>query len=210
MTQLLLLLQSDVGGGIAAPAQNGQAGRDRPGSAQDGRLDNAATTPRADYAVPANPYRYAPCRAMLVAPGSPPYCAVRLCRYISCKALTCRRSPKPWQLRGLRVGMVKERVLPFPYMHAAGDSPGSIADKALNRGCRDVTLMVKASNALKSQGASSQHEASASSMQSAKSMGNLRSKPSWTRLQQDTLKAKRGATQHQSQGFNGLVQGTDR
>lgn len=98
--------------------------------------------------------------------------------------------------------------MPVSYMHAAVGSPGSIADRALNRGCRDVTLMVKASSALKSNGSSSQHESSNNSLQSAKSMGNLASKPSWTKLQQDNLKAKRGRTQHQSQGFNGLVQGT--
>ena len=88
-----------------------------------------------------------------------------------------------------------------------------LVDSALYWLCRDVTLMVKASSAMRSQGSSNQSEASSNNLQSARSMGNLAplgSKPSWTKLQQDNLKAKRARTQHQSQGFNGLVQGTDR
>ena len=76
--------------------------------------------------------------------------------------------------------------------------------------CRDVTLMVKATNAMRSQGPPSQNESSSQSLHAAKSMGNLNSKPSWTKLQQDNLKAKRGRTQHQSSGFNGLVQAAER
>ena len=52
-----------------------------------------------------------------------------------------------------------------------------------------------------SQGGSKQQ-----SLQSAKSVGNLASKPSWTKLQQDNLRNKKARTHHQSQGFNGLVQ----
>ena len=70
--------------------------------------------------------------------------------------------------------------------------------------------MVKASNAMRSQGSPSQNESSSHILQGARSMGNLNSKPSWTRLQQDNLKAKRGRTQHQSSGFNGLVQAAER
>ena len=43
-------------------------------------------------------------------------------------------------------------------------------------------------------------------LQSTKSAGSIASKPSWTKLQQDNLKAKKARTHHQSQGFNGMVQ----
>jgi len=76
--------------------------------------------------------------------------------------------------------------------------------------------MSKASNALRSNGSTQNNNNSYNSnnsnnnLQSAKSGGNLSSKPSWTKLQQDNLKAKRSRTSHQSAGFNGLVQASDR
>lgn len=67
--------------------------------------------------------------------------------------------------------------------------------------------MSKSSNAMKSSSQSSnqQEKESGTSLQSPRSTGSLASKPSWTKLQQDNLKAKRAMTHHQSQGFNGLV-----
>ena len=55
-------------------------------------------------------------------------------------------------------------------------------------------------NPVPSQGGSKQ------SLQSTKSAGNITSKPSWTKLQQDNLRAKKARTHHQTQGFNGIVQ----
>lgn len=64
---------------------------------------------------------------------------------------------------------------------------------------KDGGQLSKGSSGL-SQGGSKQN------LQSTKSAGNITSKPSWTKLQQDNLKAKKARTHHQSQGFNGLVQ----
>ncbi len=64
--------------------------------------------------------------------------------------------------------------------------------------------MARGSN-LQSQGSVRSNGSSGSSLPTAKSAGNLDSKPSWTKLQQDNLKSKRMRTAHQSSGFNGLV-----
>ena len=64
--------------------------------------------------------------------------------------------------------------------------------------------MAKGSN-LQSQASVRSNGSSGGSLSTARSAGNLSSKPSWTKLHQDNLKAKRSRTAHQSQGFNGLV-----
>ena len=64
--------------------------------------------------------------------------------------------------------------------------------------------MARGSN-LQSQASVRSNGSSGGNLSNSKSGGNLSSKPSWTKLQQDNLKAKRARTAHQSQGFNGLV-----